>query len=296
VAAAALGVFAAPASAVVFTNSSTITINDNANATPYPSNIVVSGVSGNVTDVNVTLNDFTHSFPDDVGVVLVGPTGAALLLQDGAGDDPDVNAIDTTFNDSAAGFLPNLTAWASGSYRPTAYYAGDAFPDPGPGTAYVNPGASGGGRLASTFNGTSPNGTWSLYVRDFVGGDSGSIAGWSLELNNPPPPPPPPPGLGVIPQQPVSGSCAGKGATKVGTGGADTIVGTPGADVIAGLGGHDTIKGKGGDDKLCGGGGADTLKGGAGIDVLKGGGGADTCQGGGGVDGASSCQTKRSIP
>jgi Ca2+-binding RTX toxin-like protein len=307
--------FATPASAVVFSNPSSITINDAgadgtggsvpANATPYPSNIVVSGISGAVTDVNVTLKGFSHAFPDDVGVLLVAPSGAALLLQDGAGDDPDVSAVNTTFDDSASGLLPNTTAWASGSYRPTSYYAGDEFPSPGPGATYGNPNPGAGGRtLASTFNGSAPNGTWKLFVRDFVNGESGTISGgWSLELNNPPPPftptlpivhntPPPP--LDHGPQGPPF--CGGQSATKIGTSGPDTIVGTSASDVIAGLGGNDTIKGLGGDDILCGGGGSDKLKGGGGTDTLKGGGGSDTCKGGGSTDAASGCEIKKSIP
>src|SRR5947208_10924784 len=72
----------------VFTNSSTITINDANPATPYPSNITVSGLSGTIPatagSVKVTINGFSHTYPDDVGILLVGPTGAALLLQDGA--------------------------------------------------------------------------------------------------------------------------------------------------------------------------------------------------------------------
>jgi Ca2+-binding RTX toxin-like protein len=293
---ALFGAFAASASAVVFSNTGAITINDNASATPYPSNIAVSGLSGTVTDVNVTLAGFSHTFPDDVGVLLLAPNGASLLLQDGAGDDPDVSGVNTTFDDSASGFLPNATAWGSGSYKPTTYYSGDSFPSPGPGTAYNSP--LSGATLASTFNGSAPNGTWSLLVRDFTGGDSGSISGgWRLELNNPPLPiihntPPAP-----LTQQPAGlPKCAGKSVTKIGTPGADTIVGTSGADVIAGLGGNDKLKGLGGNDKLCGGAGDDNLKGGGGDDTLKGEGGADICKGGGSTDSASGCETKKSIP
>src|ERR1044072_5492460 len=70
-----------------FTNSSPITIPLIGNASPYPSTINVTGLSGTVTNVNVTFNNFTHTFPDDIAIVVVGPTGAALLLQDGNGDD-----------------------------------------------------------------------------------------------------------------------------------------------------------------------------------------------------------------
>jgi subtilisin-like proprotein convertase family protein len=168
----------------VFTNATPIIINDEDNATPYPSDITVSGMGGTITSVKVTLNGFTHSFPDDVGILLKGPTGAALLLQDGAGDDPDMDNITFRLIDGATA-LPNLTAWAAGDWKPTAYFTGDPFPAPGPGTTYSHPGPAGGNTatFASVFNGTAPNGVWSLYVIDFVAGDDGAInGGWSIDI------------------------------------------------------------------------------------------------------------------
>src|SRR5262249_17272527 len=43
-----------------------ITINDAAPATPYPSNCVISGLSGAITDVNVLINGLSHTYPDDI--------------------------------------------------------------------------------------------------------------------------------------------------------------------------------------------------------------------------------------
>jgi hypothetical protein len=177
------GTPAAPATA--FTNPTPIAINDSGAGTPYPSNISVTGLIGPVLSVKVTLNGFSHTFPDDVGMVLKGPTGAALLIQDGAGDDPDMNNVTYTIADSGATLLPDITTWTAGTYKPATYYTGDSFPSPGPLTAYGSPGPTGGGTatFTSTFNGTSPSGTWSLYVVDFVAGDAGTIAGgWTLEI------------------------------------------------------------------------------------------------------------------
>jgi hypothetical protein len=174
---------AAAAPAAVFTNPAPITINDDGVASPYPSDINVTGLAGVITSVKITLNGFAHSFPDDVGMVLKGPTGAALLIQDGAGG-PSVN-LTYSIADSGATPLPNQTAWTPGTYKPANYYLGDSFPAPGPITAYGNPGPIGGGTatFASTFNGTASNGTWSLFVVDFVGGDVGVISGgWTLEI------------------------------------------------------------------------------------------------------------------
>jgi subtilisin-like proprotein convertase family protein len=177
---------AASADAATFSNSSPITINDSANATPYPSAIAASGLGTSIADVDVTLNGFSHAYSDDVGIVLVAPSGAALLLMDGVGEGPATNAT-LTFDDSAAGQLaPKATPPATGTYKPTAYYTGDSFPAPGPLTVYGHPGPAGGNSatLASVFNGLNPNGTWNLFVRDFTGGDSGAIAGgWTLKIS-----------------------------------------------------------------------------------------------------------------
>ncbi len=176
-----------------FTNSTPITINDAspgtppipAPATPYPSSIAVSGLAGTVASVSITINGFSHTFPDDVGICLVGPTGATLLVQDGAGDDPDMNNVTYTLADSGAANLPSTTAWGPGTYKPTSYYTSDSFPAPGPGTAYNNPGPAGAGTatFGSVFGATNPNGTWKLYVVDFQPGDTGSISGgWTLTI------------------------------------------------------------------------------------------------------------------
>lgn len=110
---------------LVFDNSAAITVTGGAanNAVPYPSAITVSGVPGTIPatpgSIKVTLNSFSHTFSDDLGIVLVGPTGAALLLQNGCGDDPDMAAVTYTISDAGAAQMPDLTAWTTGTYKPT---------------------------------------------------------------------------------------------------------------------------------------------------------------------------------
>ncbi|MDC8014551.1 hypothetical protein [Tahibacter soli] len=190
-----LGAIVASGAAVAgtpgFCNSAAITINDAANASPYPSAVTVVGAPGSITGVTVSLNGVTHAFPDDLSIVLVGPTGAALLLQSGAGDSASaLSGVSYTFADAAAAQLPDLTGWAPGSYKPTSYYGGgDNFPAPGPGVTYGNPGPGGGGTatLASVYNGTSANGTWNLYAVDFAAGDAGQISGgWCIAFTGTP--------------------------------------------------------------------------------------------------------------
>jgi len=62
-----------------FSNATSISIPALGSATPYPSNILVSGLTGTITKVTVTLSGFSHTAPDDVDVLLVGPAGKSLL-------------------------------------------------------------------------------------------------------------------------------------------------------------------------------------------------------------------------
>ena len=161
-----------------FSNTAPITIPDSGTAVPYPSTVTVAGVGtilATAGSVQVTINGFSHTFPGDVGIVLVGPTGAACSLQDGAGDDPDMVDVTYTLSDTGATQLPDTGTWGPGTYKPTAYVE-DSFPAPGPGTTYGNPGPAGGGTatFASIFGGTNANGVWSLYVVDFAAGDAGA--------------------------------------------------------------------------------------------------------------------------
>jgi hypothetical protein len=190
----AAGVLASPAGAVTttFSNPTPITIPAGAPGTtigpgdPYPSSIEVSGLQGNVVRLGVTLHDFSHTFPEDVGVVLVAPGSEALALQNIVGSGTDATNLTFNFEDGAPP-LPDSGALTSGTYKPTAYGT-PSFTPPGP-TAqqYRDPGGTTvGATLAGTFGGASPNGTWNLFVEDLDDIDTGSYAGgWSLHLTTP---------------------------------------------------------------------------------------------------------------
>ena len=187
---ALLGVVLSSASAFassVVCNTNSITIPDSGTASLYPSSVTVSGAPSFVRNVVVIINGFSHTRADDVGIVLQGPTGVALLLQDGAGGSPDwINAV-YSISDFSGSLLPVEDAVVSGVFRATAYFVGDPFPAPGPVLDYGNPGPANGATatLASTFNGSASNGTWKLFVVDFVAGESGSISnGWCIAIND----------------------------------------------------------------------------------------------------------------
>lgn len=159
---------AAPAGAAVYTGGA-VSINSQGPASPYPSEIVVAGVDGTITKLTVTLTGLSHTFPADLEIFLVGPTGASVALLADWGAGTDVNA-DLTFDDSAPQ-VPNPIV--SGTWHPTI----------GGGTIEATPPAPATWGVAlSVYRDTSPNGTWGLYVYDDLAGDAGSIAGWSLDI------------------------------------------------------------------------------------------------------------------
>ena len=171
---------------VTFSNTTTIVIPDSGAASPYPSSINVAGLTGRVRTISVTLFNFNHTFPDDVDVLLVSPTGRKMIILSDAGGSPDAVNSTIILNDGAGSLVPDsgpIPINTTTSYKPTNYGTGDTFPTPAPGPPYESPATAGTATFASVFGGDNPNGTWSLYVVDDAGGDSGNIAGgWSIEI------------------------------------------------------------------------------------------------------------------
>ncbi|HLF26949.1 MAG TPA: FG-GAP-like repeat-containing protein [Anaerolineae bacterium] len=143
-------------------------------AGPYPSTLRLSSVPGAIRDLSVTLNDFSHTYPADVDVLLVGPGGQTAVLMANAGGGTDAANLTLTFNDAGAPLPLTDTLTSTLAYRPTSYGLSGDFATPAPGGPY-------GGSL-SAFDGISPNGDWSLYVYDHFDSDEGSIAGWGLHI------------------------------------------------------------------------------------------------------------------
>ncbi|MTJ39053.1 hypothetical protein FJR09_09600 [Dolichospermum sp. UHCC 0406] len=162
---------------LVFTNPNEITIPNGGAATTYPSSINVSGLNGTITSLKVTLSNISHTYPDDLDILLIGPTGANILLMSDAGWSWDLNNVTLTFDPNASDFLPDQGQISSGSYRATDYETDDRFNNsPAPSGDY--------GIDFSVFNNTIPNGTWNLYVVDDTGVDIGNIAGgWSIAID-----------------------------------------------------------------------------------------------------------------
>ncbi len=174
---------AAPEATTV-TNSTAIAFVDEAASSSYPSVIEVAGFGGTVGDVSVTLHGLSHEFPDDVDVLLVGPGGQAVGLMNDVGGGDEVTELEITFDDEASSFLADEDPLASGVVVPSLGVGGAGtccgFQGiaPAPAPPYET--------TLSVFDGTDPNGEWSLYVFDDASGDTGSLSGgWSLRVAPP---------------------------------------------------------------------------------------------------------------
>lgn len=179
-----------------------IGFNDGASAptpgSPYPGSIVVTGLGPQISSITLTLTNFTRSArPDDLDILLVGPTGASFIVfSDVGGTGAATGPFTFVLSDAGATFLPDAGPFASGTFKPTnESTAQDSFPAPAPAGPYGNPGGAtvgaGSATFASVFGGTDPNGTWSLYIVDDTpnsGGETGSIISWSLNITAVPEP------------------------------------------------------------------------------------------------------------
>jgi subtilisin-like proprotein convertase family protein len=156
-------------SSTTFSNPESISIPTFGAATPYPSDLTVPAM-GTVQKVTVTLNDFIHTYPEDVDILLVGPAGQKVMLMSDVGGGANAGPLTLTFDDAASPL--GSSTLSAGTYKPTDLQPGETLPASAPAGPY--------GTLLSVFNGVNPAGIWKLYAADDFGGDLGSLTGWSL--------------------------------------------------------------------------------------------------------------------
>ena len=172
------------ANAQSFSNTAQILNQDNSSANPYPSEIVVSGLTGNITNVSVTLNGISHTFYGDLNVLVIAPGGQKIALMQRIGTTSntsfgcgsDLVAAVLTFEASAAANMAACPT-VSGTYLPTqGVRLTDSFA-PAPAGPYSIDLTSLNGVAAGQ------NGTWRIYVSDHAAADTGNIAGgWTLNI------------------------------------------------------------------------------------------------------------------
>ena len=171
------------------------------------SSIDVSGVTGKISDLNVTLNNVTSKAFIDMVFVLVGPMNKAVVLASNAGganENGYVPTVDITFDDEANSKIDLSESFhesqtvnkniAEGSYQLSAY---DLQPfynhkgyfsvlDPVAEGFFGDPGMFAGNTTLSAFDDLSANGTWQLLAFDNYSTDATSFGGWTLSFETTP--------------------------------------------------------------------------------------------------------------
>ena len=126
-------------SAQTFSNTSSISIPNSGAGTGaaslYPAPITVSGVGTQLTAISVTLNNFSHAYPADVDVLLVGPNGQNVMLMSDVGTYFPASNLTFTFDNSSGNVMPSGAQLVSGTFAPTNFDPTanvDGFPAPAP--------------------------------------------------------------------------------------------------------------------------------------------------------------------
>lgn len=153
----------------------------NGSASAYPITFQVSGLGGGITDINVSLLGLSHTFPDDLDVLLVSPTGLTCMIMSDCGGGTDAVNIDLLLDDEASTLLPDATALATGSYRPNnPGTSADPMLAPAPAGPY--------GTTLSVFDGSNGNGEWKMYIMDDASIDVGTLRQAQLHIEAVPEP------------------------------------------------------------------------------------------------------------
>lgn len=139
-----------------FSNKNPVEIN-NVSPNTIVSIISVSGVQGEIKDINVTV-DLDHTFTSDLAISLIGPDGTkVLLVADEGGKHNDF--IATTFDNDSSQSIINKSAPFTGNFKPE--------------------------QSLEIFNELDPNGDWILEVEDSAFDDGGRLKSWVLEVEVP---------------------------------------------------------------------------------------------------------------
>jgi subtilisin-like proprotein convertase family protein len=133
-------------------------------ANPYPATRSVSGETGVITDLNVSIDGIWHQRPDDLDLLLVGPQGQKVVLMSDACGTFEVAAHGWFWDDEAPAVMPDggsTNSCGTTSHRPTDHEPGETWPAPAPSGPYA--------ATLSAFDLTDPNGEWKLFVNDDAG-------------------------------------------------------------------------------------------------------------------------------
>ncbi|MBL0201671.1 MAG: M36 family metallopeptidase [Chitinophagaceae bacterium] len=190
-----VGVSAPPVPGAVTVSSGTINLAVPDNTANGVSNVIaMAGVPANatITNVSVTLNNFSHTYPGDMIIHLQAPNGQILnLYKYGTGlFTGAVSGVPTWGWYGAKVSQTGTAAWSTVAVAPFIYnnstaWKADAINTPVAGPTVQNPTGfvSNAPNFAALYTTpASTTGNWTLAMADGGAGDVGTLASWSLTI------------------------------------------------------------------------------------------------------------------
>jgi subtilisin-like proprotein convertase family protein len=161
----------------------------NNNGLSLTTNLSFAGATA-ISDVTVSL-DITGGYNGDLFAFLSGPNGGYAVLLNRVGVSNNASSFgygnhgfDIVLSDSAAS---DVHYYQSASYllNGNGQLTGTWVPDGrniGPQSAPSLFGSTAPSALLSSFNGTDPNGGWTLFLADLSVGSQSQLVSWSLDI------------------------------------------------------------------------------------------------------------------
>ena len=167
---------------------------------PYPSQLVLgsgfSQLQGAIQSVTLTLNGLASEQPNFLGFLVQAPSGNAFEAMSWADGSAGTisSPLDLLLSDDGSGLLQSSTdnrqsCTSASPCKPADDYSqdgplyNDTFPAPAPGPSLIGkPYPTGSATFTSAFGGGSANGTWLLYVNNWLPENPpyGQLGSWCL--------------------------------------------------------------------------------------------------------------------
>jgi surface protein len=158
---------------------SNILILDNSAASVYPITFNVNGITNPIDSVTLTLNNYSHGYVGDVGMLLVAPDGRYSII---TGRKGSINSISGTVYVST--LSNNLwDGYSVGTYLndPQAY-SNILFDSPSPNQFIAGQSSQNITIFLTDTPGVYANGVWNLFIQDFSLDNSGSLLSASITI------------------------------------------------------------------------------------------------------------------
>lgn len=169
-----------------FTSSqSNIVIRKATSASVYPVTFAVSGVPNQpLSSVELTLNNYSHTWVSDVVMVLVSPvsgsaTGSFAVVAGNIGGSNIAASSSVTITNNTTSSI--WDGYSSGYFKNNSSYINTLLSPPCP--FQLTGSVSGDFSNFAGLSQIATNGSWSLYIEEIVFADSGFLQNATLTLN-----------------------------------------------------------------------------------------------------------------